>query len=494
MTQPPFSLKLERALLAGVMHDPDSGYRTASQFVRPEDFHQTVHASLFSLMGRLHGRGRCPDFATVLETLTSSGNLEKAGGVEELAGLLSEAQSGQQVAAHAQRIAELSLLRQTLDACGETAKLCCDGESEAAAVLEGLRQTTLNLSSRLVGGVTGNHVSDILNLSFADIEERSTGIETMEEQGHDEDRIRQAINPGIQTGFYTLDRKTSGIKPGEVWTVAAVTGGGKSSWAQTLAHYTATKRRLPVVYFTLEMTKREVTNRLLSIGTKHYAHGGLTAISTKELEYPKLTPDQWQRLGDARRVLASSPITIIDDATTIDRIRHRLQRLMLTSQERPLVVIDHLHLIDKDVRRGANDATAAEEMANKIKRDIALGLGVPVLQLAQFNQDVYTTVPTKAGQPPKREEPQLRHLYGGSGIQKASDVIVFICYPDGFWPDQAGWDNDDSPTVPCEFVLKKNRSGGLGRTPAGFLKAGTTFVNAAAPDPQPHITRNRREE
>lgn len=471
----PANIEMERALLAGVLQSPNGAFKVASQYLTADSFSHRPNQALFRMMGQLNSRGLHPDFQTIVESLEASGNLEKAGGIESLVNLMNTVPSASQVENHAKRLSELALLRQTIAACDSTIKECCSGTVPPDKVLDSLRTAAIKLSYGLAHKDSGSQIAEIVQQTMALMGDRQAQIAELRDQGLKEDEIRQRVSPGVKTGFYDLDSRISGIKVGEVMTVAAVTAGGKSAWAQCVARHVAADDKQPVIYFTLEMSRHEVANRMLSIGTARDPGRKMQGVSVAEMDFPLLSAEKEAWLLESRQKLAGSPLVIIDDCNTLEAIIHRTQREMLGHPGRPLVIIDHLHLLELATRPGRSDAVQMEEMANKVKRDLATALQVPVIQLAQFNQDVYnSTVKARVGKTPPRMEPQLRHLYGGSGIQKASSTILFIHYPDGYWPDQPGW--DEYPMVPCEFILKKNRSAGLGRGNYRFFKHSTKFV------------------
>lgn len=466
---------MERALLAGILQSDNGSFRTASQYLTADSFIHKPNQALFRMMNQLTTRGLHPDFQTIVESLEASGNLEKAGGIESLVNLMNTVPSASQVENHAKRLSELALLRQTIAACDSTIKECCSGTAAPDKVLDSLRTTAIKLSYGLAHKDSGSQIAEIVQQTMALMGDRQAQIAELRQQKLTEDEIRQRVSPGVKTGFLDLDGKISGIKIGEVMTIAAVTAGGKSAWAQCVARHVAVEQQQPVIYFTLEMSRHEVANRMLTIGTARNFGRQMEGVAVAQMDFPLLSPEQEAWLQESRQALAGSPMVIVDDCNTLEAIIHRTQREMLGHPIRPLVIIDHLHLLELATRPGRSDAVQMEEMANKVKRDLATALAVPVIQLAQFNQDVYTSaIKARVGKAPPRTEPQLRHLYGGSGIQKASSTILFIHYPDGYWPDQPGW--DEYPMVPCEFILKKNRSAGLGRGNYRFFKHSTKFV------------------
>lgn len=409
---------IEACLIGAILWDPKSFY-VADEVVRQEDFYVRRHRAIFTTMRRIAERGDLPDVPVVLAELTASGGVEDAGGREYLAECFNAVESGANVGYYARKIRNLAHTRAIALDVEEATRRIRAGEGTGAEIAEALRAA--------------------LDRHEADGEGRTDGIAALLEEALHEAETPLLESSLFPTGLDALDQQLT-IRPGNFVIVAGRPSMGKSSAIEGFASYAAVEERIPVAYFSLEMSSTEVATKLVA------ARSG---ISLDAFRPGNLGIRSNPRLVDAMKVLEASPIFIDDaPALTPSDIRGRARRLIQHHGVKA-IFIDHLGKVRApEYAKGWSVTETIGAVACELK-NLAKTLGVPVIAACQLNREA-----------DKREgnRPMLSDLRQSGEIEQEADAVVLL-YRAGYYKtgtaDQA------------EFIVAKQR---MGRTGSVYAK------------------------
>jgi len=421
----------------GAMLLADTAIGAVAEIVDADDFYKPKRGKIFKAALDLYAKGEPVDAITLVDFLDERGELEEIGGrvrIHELAGIVPATAN----AAHYARIVrEMSLLRGLIRVGEEIARLGWDRDGEMTELLDRAEQTLFELSQSRVS-TDFSHVEALLKESF----ERITALY---EAG-------QEIT-GVASGFRDLDRLTSGFQPGNLVIVAARPSMGKSALGLCIAANLAVRDETPVALFTLEMSKAEVTQRLMCSEAK---------VESQRLRTGKLGVDDWPRLTAACDKLAKAPIWVDDTGSiTMMEIRSKARRLKSREPNLGLIVVDYMQLMTS----GASAENRVQEVSqiSRSLKILARDLDVPILALSQLSRAVEQR---------HDKRPILSDLRESGSIEQDADLVIFI-YRDEYY-------NEDSEHQGlAEVILSKHRNGPTDSIKLSFLKRYAKFTDPA---------------
>jgi replicative DNA helicase len=358
---PPQNLDAEESVLGAMMLSPGA-IGAVSEVLDAGDFYRESHAKIYRAALSLYARGEPVDAITLVDALEERGDLEDAGSrgrIHELAALVPATAN----AAHYARIVrEMATLRGLIRAGSEVARLGWDRPGDAQDLVDRAEQIVFELSQSRVS-TEFSHIEALLKESF----ERITALYEAGEE-----------LTGVPSGFRDLDRLTSGFQPGNLIIVAARPSMGKSALGLCMAANIAVRHQVPVALFTLEMSKAEVTQRLMCSEAK---------VESQRLRSGKLAVDDWPRLTAACDKLAKAPIYVDDTGSiTMMEIRSKARRLKTQEPTLGLIIVDYLQLMTS----GATAENRVQEVS-QISRQLkvlARDLDTPVLAMSQLSRAV----------------------------------------------------------------------------------------------------------
>jgi replicative DNA helicase len=434
---PPQNLDAEESVLGAMMLSPGA-IGAVSEILDAGDFYRESHGKVYRAALALYARGEPVDAITLVDELEQRGELEGAGGrsrVHELAALVpASANAGH----YARIVREMATLRGLIRVGSEISTLGWERVGEPADLVDRAEQIVFELSQSRVS-TEFSHIESLLKESF----ERITALY---EAG-------QEIT-GVPSGFRDIDRLTSGFQPGNLVIVAARPSMGKSAFGLCAASNIAIRHQTPVALFTLEMSKAEVTQRLMCSEAK---------VESQRLRSGKLAPDDWPRLTAACDKLAKAPIYVDDTGSiTMMEIRSKARRLKSKEPTLGLIIVDYLQLMTS----GSSVENRVQEVS-QISRNLkilARDLDVPILAMSQLSRAVEQR---------HDKRPILSDLRESGSIEQDADLVAFI-YRDEYY-------NDDSPDQGlAEVILAKHRNGPTGIEKLSFLKRYAKFADLAA--------------
>jgi replicative DNA helicase len=435
---PPQNLDAEESVL-GAMMLSSGAIGAVSEVVDAADFYRESHGSIYRAVLSLYGRGEPVDAITVTDELDRLGQLDDVGGqerVHELAALVPAASN----AAHYARIVnEMATLRGLIRAGNDIARLGFDRPGETVELVDRAEQIVFELSQQRVSSEF-THIDDLLKDSF----ERIT---LLMEAGTD--------ITGTPSGYRDLDRLTSGFQPGNLVIVAARPSMGKSALALCMAANVAVRHEKPVALFTLEMSKSEVTQRLMCAEGK---------VESQRLRTGKLATDDWPRLTAACSKLTKAPIYVDDTGSiTMMEIRSKLRRLKMREPELALVIVDYLQLMTS----GTSVENRVQEVSqiSRALKVLARDLDVPIVALSQLSRAVEQR---------HDKRPILSDLRESGSIEQDADLVLFV-YRDEYYNPE-----DTESAGIAEVILAKHRNGPTGIEKLAFQKRYAKFSDLAA--------------
>jgi replicative DNA helicase len=434
---PPQNLEAEESVLGAMMISPGA-IGAVSEIVDASDFYRESHAKIYRAALSLYAKGEPVDAITLTDALEERSELEDVGGrvrLHELAALVPATAN----AAHYARIVhETSTLRGLIRAGGEIARLGWDRPGDTGDLVDQAEQILYDLSQQRVTG-EWSEIEALLKESF--------------------ERITLLYESGVEltgtpSGFRDLDRLTSGFQPGNLIIVAARPSMGKSALALCMAANIGVRSGLPIGVFTLEMSKSEVTQRLMCSEAK---------VESQRLRNGKLAPDDWPRLTAACDKLAKAPI-YVDDTGLLNmmEVRSKARRLKQRHPDLGLIIVDYLQLMSS-----AGTAENRVQEVSQISRNLkilARDLEVPIIALSQLSRAVEQRTDKR---------PVLSDLRESGSLEQDSDLVIFV-YRDEYY-------NEDSDQQGlAEVILAKHRNGPTDSIKLSFLKRYAKFSDLAA--------------
>ncbi len=418
---PPQNTEAEASLLGAVLIDPDAIVKIAD-IINLVDFYDERHQRIYEAVQQLYERHSPIDVLTLSDQLRMAGFLDMVGGSAYLTELTNFVPTAAHVQQYAEIVAEKALRRRLIQASQEIVGL---GFDEA----QGLRELIESAEARLFE-VSQQHVKqDITSLETILAE----SFDRLDELHKDKGKLR-----GVPTGFKDVDDKLAGFQKSDLIILAARPSMGKTALALNFAHNIALKAELPVLMFSLEMSKEQLVDRMLAMES---------GVDAWALRTGNLTDADFEKIGQAMGSLSEAQIYIDDTpGITVSDLRTKARR---EAHQRPLglVVVDYLQLMSGGSRFGSdfNRVQEISEISRGLK-GIARELNVPLLALSQLSRSVENRSP---------QIPQLADLRESGSIEQDADVVAFIYREEYYNPET------DRKNV-TDLLIKKHRNGPTG--------------------------------
>ena len=441
--RPPYSEDAEQAVLAAMMMDTDAVMR-ASEIVDDTMFYREAHRRIFGGMLSLTERRDVVDPLTLTEELSRRGELEASGGRDYITFLIDAIPTSANVEYHARIVREKALLRRLIEVSTGIVAEAFEGHTPAAELLDAAEHKILQLG-QIRGGADFTRIKELLWPTMERIEALSKGGKSI---------------TGVPSGFADLDDITSGFQPSDLIIVAARPAMGKTAFCLGLAQHEAIEPNIPKAYFSLEMSKESLVQRLLTSEAR---------IDAQRLRKGLLRDDDFPRLARAAGILSSAPIYIDDSAgISLLEMRSRARRLKVDSGV-GMVIVDYLQLIQGPVH-SENRQQEISQISRSLKA-LAKELAVPVVALSQLSR-----APEQRTGEMKR--PQLSDLRESGAIEQDADLVMFIYRPEVY----EGLADKDGNSLEgrSEIIVGKQRNGPIGTVNLYFHKTYTRFESYSA--------------
>ena len=430
---PPHSPEAEQSVIGSMIMDRDA-IIAASEIITGEDFYQHQYAVLYDAMIELFQEGKPVDLVTLQNKLKEKEVPPELCSLEFISDLIRSVPTSANVRYYANIVSEKALLRRLIKVTEGIANTCYLDKEKVDIVLE---QTEKQVFDIVQNRSTGDFVSikDIVIKSLDSIESASKNKGSV---------------TGIATGFYDLDYKIAGLQPSDLILVAARPSMGKTAFVLNVAEYVAVKSRITTAIFSLEMSKNQLVNRILSMNSK---------VDSQAIRSGELNDEDWAKLMESARVIGESGL-IIDDTPgiSITELRSKCRKFKL-EHNLGLIIIDYLQLMS-----GGKKSESRQQEISEISRSLkalAREVNCPVIALSQLSRAVEQ-------RPDKR--PMLSDLRESGAIEQDADVVMFI-YRDDYY------NHDSEEAGISEIIIGKQRNGPTGTVKLAWLSQFTKFAN-----------------
>src|SRR4051794_13788196 len=441
--RPPYSEDAEQAVLAAMLIDQDAVMR-AVEVVDDTMFYAERHRRLFRAMISITERGSVVDPLTLADELSRKAELESAGGKDYIGFLVDAVPTAANVEYHARIVKEKALLRRLIEVSTEIVGEAFRGGQTADELLDLAEQKIFQVAQQR----TSEGFSRIKELLWPTMER----IEAIHAGG-------ESVT-GIASGFNDLDDLTSGFQPSDLIIVAARPSMGKTAFTLNIAQHAAIEKQKKVAFFSLEMSKESLVQRMLTAEAR---------IDAQKLRKGMLRDDDFPRLARAAGILSSAPVWIDDTpGITLLEMRSKARRLKAEGGI-GLVIVDYLQLM-----QGPSNSESRQQEVSQISRGLkalAKELNVPVVALSQLSR-----APEQRTGDNKR--PQLSDLRESGAIEQDADLIMFL-YRQEFYDGPVDKDGN-SLEGKAEVIVGKQRNGPTGIVNLFFQKQFTRFENLSA--------------
>jgi replicative DNA helicase len=411
----------------------------AAEVLRPEDFYRRSHGLIYDTIRAMYAEGDAVDSITVVNALQAKGILEDVGGKAVINTLASTVPAVSNARRYAEIVKETSTYRGLIRAGTEIADLGYQRLGDPREAVDKAEQAVFQIANQRVTS-DFSPINELLHASFERITE-------LNKDG------REII--GVPSGYRDLDRITAGFQPSNLVILAARPGMGKTSLALNMAAHVGIREGLPVAVFSIEMSRDEVTQRLMCSEGR---------VDSSRLRTGRLAQDEWPRLTDACSRLAGAPIYIDDTAgITPLEIKAKTRRLLTRHPNLALVIVDYLQLMGGG-GRFENRVNEISHISRQLKL-IARDLEVPVIALSQLSRAV-----EQRGTKDRR--PQLSDLRESGSIEQDADVVMFV-YRDDYY------DQESEHKGEAEVIIAKHRNGPLDTVTLAYQGRYTRFASLA---------------
>ena len=438
---PPQNIEAEQAVLGAMLIDKEA-IAKATEVLSADDFYREAHRVIFSAMLELYNKNEAVDMVTVTEILKRDNKLEDIGGIAYITSLANVVLTAANVKYHAEIVAEKSVLRQLVRVSTEIAAMGYEANEDVGTLLDTAESRILEISNRKKKN-DFTAINDILMDSVQSIEsllQNKGGL------------------TGLPAGFADLDKLTSGLHPSDFIILAARPSMGKTALALNIvqnvalrAHKVIGGEPRSVAFFSLEMSKEQLVNRMLC------AEAG---IDSQRLRVGEMHDEDWTHLWDACDTMSRAKIYIDDTAgiTAMD-MRSRARRLK-AEHGLDLIVVDYLQLMQGSGKR--NNSGDRQQEISEISRSLkalARELDVPVLALSQLSRSVESR---------QVKRPMLSDLRESGSLEQDADIVAFLYREDYY--------NPETENKHTELIIAKHRNGPVDTVNLFFQKQFTKFV------------------
>jgi replicative DNA helicase len=433
---PPQNLEAETAVLGSMLLDREA-IAAAIDHLDEKSFYTEGNSKIFAAMLKLYDQGKAVDIVTLIEELKKKGMLDGVGGPSRVTEIANCIPTSANVEHYARIVKEKALLRSLINTATKIAAESYDSSAEVDELLD--------RAEKLIFNITSGHKSGDRVYEMKDVVKES--IETI-------DRLYQRKEnvTGIPTGFHDMDIKTAGLQKSDLVILAGRPSMGKSALAISMMEYAAVVKKVPSAYFSLEMSKDQLAQRMLC---------SIAGVDAHKVRTGFFSQSDWPKLVSAAGKLSEAPI-FIDDTPGISALELRAKARRLKSKhDIQLVIIDYLQLM-----RGASKSENRQQEISEISRSmkaLARELDVPVIAISQLSRAVEQR---------SDHRPMLSDLRESGAIEQDADVVMLIMREEYYTP------TEENKGI-AEVNIAKQRHGPIGTVKLAFLPEYTRFSNLA---------------
>lgn len=436
----PYSVEAEQAVLGSIIIDPKCLNDVATS-IKAEYFYIPQHREIYATLAEMYELSQTIDFISLLEKLKRDGVYDEAGGKAYLTQLVQTVPSAANVLTYVAIVSERYTARSLMTAAQDIIKDINDNALDSSRLLDSAEQRIYEIrQGREVTGLT--HIKSVIENETYDRLSKMADPET------------RADYVGIPCGIGELDRMITGLNKSDLIILGARPGMGKTSFALNIVRNVAVNTGRTVCFFSLEMTRDQLAQRMLS---------SEAGIKSEKLRTGELDEDEWTRLAQAGDALSKADIYFDETSSiTVPEMKAKLRRMKKVD----LVVIDYLGLMHS-ARQIDNRVQEISEITRNLKI-MAKELKVPVIACAQLSRG------TEAKG--KSHKPALSDLRDSGSIEQDADIVLFL-YRDAYYDSEKSDDEDLSDQTKSECIVAKNRHGEIGTIPLHWDGQFTRFTS-----------------
>lgn len=430
---PPQNRDAEMSVLGAMMFE-EAAFIKALETLRPEYFYQDSHRKIFTAMASLFQQSKPIDLITVSEELRKHSQLEDIGGVSYLTQLTTSVPTAAHIEHYAKIVKEKSLLRDLIHSSTQVVQHCFESDTEAREALDQAEKFIFEISQNRIEG-RAVALKDIIHSS----------METIDKLYQRKEHVT-----GLASGFNEFDQKTAGLQPSDLVIVAGRPSMGKSAFAAGICEHAAIDLKKPAIFFSLEMSKEQLVQRMLCSHAR---------VNAQNVRTGYLSHQDWPKLTAAAGKLSEAPLFIDDTpGQTVLEVRAKARRLKM-QYDIQLIVIDYLQLM-----QGVGKTESRQQEISEISRSLkalARELRVPVIAVSQLSR----AVESRTG-----NRPQLSDLRESGAIEQDADLVVFLFREEYYNPTEENKNR-------AQAIIAKQRNGPIGDVDLLFIKDWTRFEN-----------------
>lgn len=432
---PPQNLDAEKSLLGAVLIDEEV-LADAAEITHANDFYDKNHGLIFAGMMRLFEKHKPVDLLTLTDELKRKDELELVGGSAYLTELTNYVPTAAHASAYAEMIAQTAVRRRLIKASGDISELGYDESTTTQELLEKAEAELFSVSDQSTKQDLVS-LESILTDSFDRIEELSKNKGSLR---------------GVRTGYRDLDNMTAGLQKSDLIILAARPAMGKTTLVTNLAYNVATIEKKPVLFFSLEMSKEQLVDRMLA---------DASGVDSWNIRTGNLSDNDFAELSEAMGEMAEAPI-YIDDTPGLSVLEMRTKaRRIAHENQLGLIIVDYLQLMQANGNHNGNRVQEVSEISRGLKL-IARELNVPLIALSQLSRSVESRTPPI---------PQLADLRESGSIEQDADIVSFIYRPGYYEPD-----NPEVQNI-TDLIIAKHRNGPVGKVQLYFHPERLRFMS-----------------
>ncbi|GCF09876.1 replicative DNA helicase [Dictyobacter arantiisoli] len=436
----PQNIEAESGVLGSIIIDPEAIIQVAD-FLTPDDFYRDAHRTIYETILQLFEQREAADFITICDELERKNKLEGVGGASYITSLINQVPTSGNIEYYGRIVERTAILRRLIHAAGEIA---------ASAYEENDANVALDKAEKLIFGISQRHA----RADFSSLSELLSDYMSKLDKLHE----RRGTVVGVPTGFTDLDRLTGGLQKSDLIILAARPAVGKTSLCLSLAHNAAVQHKKSIAIFSLEMSKEQLIQRLLSMDA---------AIDQQRLRTGWIEDDEWERIVFAMGTLSEANIWL-DDTAGISTMEMRSKARRLKAEHGiDMIIVDYLQLMQSSAgKRNDNRVQEISEISRNLK-GLARELDVPVMALAQLSRAVESR---------QSKIPQLSDLRESGSIEQDADIVMFIYRDDVYNPES------ERKNI-ADIIVAKHRNGPVGEVSLYFQASQTRFSDLEVSPP-----------
>lgn len=434
----PYNQEAEQSVL-GAIFLSKIALQKAVEALDKEVFYLDANSKIFDVIKSLSQKQIPVDMTTVTSELKKRDWLNQIGGIEYLSEIVNSVPTAANIEEYIKIVDDCAILRRLIEVSTNIVTECYTQNSSVPEILE-MAQKNINNVIKTQRGTEFRTIQEVLYETQKNIEKLS--------KTHGE-------ITGLPTGFYDLDKKTSGFHPNELIILAARPGMGKTAIGLNIATNIAINAKKVVALFNMEMGAEQLAMRMLS---------SVGQIENNKLKDGRLEHEDWKKLNEAISRLADTKMYLDDTpGITINEIRSKCRKLATSDDGLGVIIIDYLQLISGTSKGNINRQQEVSDISRGLKT-MAMELGVPVIALAQLSRSVEAR---------EDKRPLLSDLRESGSIEQDADIVAFL-FNEAYYKKELAIDEN---TVKAELIIAKHRNGSTGTINLIFKKNTSTFVN-----------------